>query len=310
MLTDPTALDDADELTVLLFRQHQVLSRRQARAWLSAATIRHRVESGRWQQPHRAVYVTHNGPISAIQRKWIASLATKSALLGGASALEVLGLRNYRPAAIHLLMPADERCDEPPSGVVIHRTTHLPTDDIHRLGSPPCTNAARSMVDAAQWASTDHDARSIVAAGFQQRLVGGDDVHEVLRRMPRARRRSLISEMATDARGGSHSLPEVEFRRLCRRYGLPMPTRQLKRTDMSGRGRYLDAYFKEWRLHVEIDGGQHMEVRSWWADMKRQNELWVPGDRVLRFPSWAVRQRPAEVAEQVRTALIAAGWRP
>ncbi len=128
--------------------------------------------------------------------------------------------------------------------------------------------------------------------------------------MPRARRRSLILEMATDARGGSHSLPEVEFRQLCRRYRLPMPTRQLRRTDPRGRNRYLDAYFEEWRLHVEIDGNQHMDARSWWADMRRQNELWIPGDRVLRFPSWAVRQRPAEVAEQVRAALVAAGWRP
>jgi very-short-patch-repair endonuclease len=308
VLTDPTALDDADELTVLLFRQHQVISRRQARAWLSAATIRHRLESQRWQQPHRAVYVTHSGPITAVQRTWIAALSADSALLGGASALEVHGLRGHQPTVIHLLLPADKRCDEPPANVVVHRTAHLPTDDIHRLGSPPCTNAARSVVDAAQWAPTDHDARAIVAAGFQQRLVGADDVHEVLRRMPRTRRRSLISDMATDARGGSHSLPEAEFRQLCRRYRLPMPTRQLRRTDASGRRRYLDAYFEEWRLHVEIDGSQHMDVRSWWADMRRQNELWIPGDRVLRFPSWAVRQRPAEVAEQVRAALVAAGW--
>jgi very-short-patch-repair endonuclease len=310
VLIDPTALDDADEFTVLAFRQNQVISRCQASALLSAAAIRHRVSSGRWQRPHRAVYVTHNGPISAIQRRWIAFLAVKSAVLGGASALEVHGLRGFWSAATHLLLPAAKRSDEPPPDVVVHRTSHLPTEDIHRLGSPPCTNAARSVVDAAQWAPTDHDARSIVAAGFQQRLVGCDDVHKVLRRMPRARRRSLIVEIATDARGGSHSLPEAEFRQLCRRYRLPMPTRQLRRTDPSGRSRYLDAYFEEWRLHVEIDGSQHMDVRSWWADMRRQNELWIPGDRVLRFPSWAIRQRPAEVAEQVRAALMAAGWRP
>ena len=75
-------------------------------------------------------------------------------------------------------------------------------------------------------------------------------------------------------------------------------------------GRYLDALFDEWQVHVEIDGAQHMDVRQWWADMKRQNDLWVPGGRVLRFPSWAVRHRPDEVAAQVRAALIAAGWRP
>jgi very-short-patch-repair endonuclease len=63
-------------------------------------------------------------------------------------------------------------------------------------------------------------------------------------------------------------------------------------------------------VHVEIDGEQHVESRARWADMRRQNDLWISGDRVLRFPAWVVRRHPAEVAEQVRAALEAAGWRP
>src|SRR6266498_2293754 len=108
MLIDPMALDDADELTRLLFHQAQVLSRRQALELLSAATIRHRVNTGRWQQPHRAVYAAHNGPLNGLQRQWVASLAAGNglpALLGGASALQIHGLRGYRPSAIHLLLP-------------------------------------------------------------------------------------------------------------------------------------------------------------------------------------------------------------
>lgn len=81
------------------------------------------------------------------------------------------------------------------------------------------------------------------------------------------------------------------------------------RDDSTGHRRYLDALFDGWQIHVEIDGGQHMDVRQWWADMKRQNELWVPGGRVLRFPSWAIRHRPAEVAAQLRAALAAVGSR-
>jgi hypothetical protein len=44
--------------------------------------------------------------------------------------------------------------------------------------------------------------------------------------------------------------------------------------------------------------------------MRRQNEIWIAGDRVLRFPAWLVHRRPAEVAAQIRTALVAAGWSP
>jgi very-short-patch-repair endonuclease len=84
----------------------------------------------------------------------------------------------------------------------------------------------------------------------------------------------------------------------------------VSRTDAAGRRRYLDAYFEEWGVHVEIDGEQHDEAQARWADMRRQNDLWVAGDRVLRFPAWLVRRRPAEVFAQVRAALIAAGWRP
>ena len=105
--------------------------------------------------------------------------------------------------------------------------------------------------------------------------------------------------------GGAHSLPEVEFLRLCRRAGLPAPTCQVSRVDSGGRRRYLDAYFEEYGVHVEIDGEQHDEPRARWADMRRQNNLWIAGDRVLRFPAWLVRRHPARVAAQVRAALQA-----
>jgi hypothetical protein len=44
--------------------------------------------------------------------------------------------------------------------------------------------------------------------------------------------------------------------------------------------------------------------------MRRQNDIWIAGDRILRFPAWMMRARPEEVAAQLRAALIAAGWRP
>ena len=74
--------------------------------------------------------------------------------------------------------------------------------------------------------------------------------------------------------------------------------------------RYLDGYYEGWKIHIEVDGTQHAEVRSYWADMRRQNAVWIAGDRILRFPAWVIRHRPAEVVEQVRAALHAAGWRP
>ncbi|MGK5671480.1 endonuclease domain-containing protein [Micromonospora sp. URMC 106] len=299
---------DAEELTWLLFRQEEVISLGQALRHLSRKAIRHRVASGRWRQVHRAVFVAHNGPIGPAQLRWIAVLAGgPGAMLGGLTAAQAGGLRGFSGLVIHLLLPAARRRDLP-QGVLAHRTTHLPERDILAAGQPRRTTPARSIVDAAQWARTDAEARAIVAAGFQQRVVYEEDLREVIDRMPRLRRRKLILAVATDAAGGAHSLAELDFLSLVRRAGLPEPTRQKIRYDANGRRRYLDAYFEEWKVHVEIDGGQHLDPRAAWADMRRQNDLWIEGDRILRFPSWAVRAHPAEVIAQLRTALRRAGW--
>jgi hypothetical protein len=293
----------------LLERQHGVISRPQALRHLTARVIERRISSGRWQAPHRGIYVTHSGPIARQQRRWVATLSGgDSALLGGLSALETLGFRGFPLEAIHVLVPAESTIRRPPVGVTIHRTSRLTGDEVHRLGDPPGTKAARSLIDAAQWAATDERALAIIAAGFQQRLVTPGDITTVLARMPRANRRALLAASVADA--GAHSMPEAAFLRLCRRAGFPPPSLQHMRRDDAGNRRYLDAYFAEWGLHVEIDGGQHMDVRQWWADMARQNALWIPGDRVLRFPSWAIRHHPDQVTAQLRAALYAAGWRP
>ncbi|WP_255292521.1 DUF559 domain-containing protein [Micromonospora sp. WMMA1996] len=301
--------DDADELTWLLFRQEDVLSLQQARAHFTRRAIRHRVTTGRWRQAHRAILVAHNGPVGPAQLRWIAVLAAgPAALLGGMTAAQAGGLRGFPDQVVHLLLPATTRRSPLPTGVLAHRATHLPDTDVVPVAAPPRTAAARSVVDAAQWASTDTQARTIVAAAFQQRLVGGDDLHEVVERMPRIRRRRLILSTATDAAGGAHSLGELDLLGLVRDAGLPEPTRQVIRRDSSGRRRYLDAYFEQWRVHVEVDGGQHLDPAHAWADMRRQNDLWVEGDRVLRFPSWALRADPTAVVAQLRAALRAAGW--
>ncbi|MDG9672626.1 hypothetical protein [Micromonospora sp. DH14] len=301
--------DDADELTWLLFHQDDVVSLDQARRHLSTKAIRHRVATGKWRQVHRAVFVAHNGPVSPDQLRWAAVLAAgPRAILGGLTAAQAGGLRGFAARPIHILLPASCRRGSLPAGAVVHRSTILSDDDVLAVGRPRRTAAARSIVDAAQWAGDDQQSRAIIAAAFQQRIVAGDDLRQVVDRLPRARRRQLILAAAADAAGGAHSLAELDFLDLVRRAGLPEPARQKVRYDSTGRRRYLDAYFEQWGVHVEIDGGQHADPRAWWADMRRQNGLWVAGDRLLRFPAWVVRAHPDEVVTQLRAALEAAGW--
>jgi hypothetical protein len=261
---------------------------------------------------------TTNGRLAPDQRLWVAVLAAgRGAVLAGSTAATEAGVRGLRAEPLHVLVPGDRKrpvdrlgglpIDMP--AVVIHRTTVLPPSHLQR-GRPHRTTTARSLVDAAGWARDPDEARVALAAGCQQRRVTPAELLAVVADLPRVRRRRLILETVGDIEGGAQALSEIDFLRLCRSHDLPRPDLQDKRRDGDGRVRYLDAYWKEWRLHVEVDGAHHMDVRHWAADMRRQNAVWIAGDRILRFPAWLVRGRPDEVAAQVRAALIAGGWAP
>ncbi|WP_232074995.1 endonuclease domain-containing protein [Phytohabitans suffuscus] len=250
--------------------------------------------------------------MTVYQRLWVASLAVghgRPVWLAGSSALTVLGMRGLDTRTVHVLVDARDRPRRPPPGVVVHRTRHLPPEDQHCLGRPPCTKPARSVVDAAQWVCSDREAIAVIASAFQQRLVAPAHLAPVLARMIHLKRRRIIVAAVADASGGAESVAEVDFARLCRRGGLPEPSRQMVRVDSAGRRRYRDVYFDDWRLHVEIDGVQHMEPRSWYADMRQHNEVTIAGERLLRFPAWMIRHQPDEVLDQLRAALYTAGWR-
>jgi hypothetical protein len=304
------------QLESLLCFQHDILSRRQALSFFSADAIRHRLQTRRWLPVHRGVYLTVRGKMSWEQQRWVALLAAApdpragTAFVAGVAALHLWGMRGLRCEQTDLLLPIGRTLARPPQWAIVHRTTHLPPTDVDERGRMPCTTPARSVVDAAQWARSDRQARTLLAMAFQQQIVTLAEVGKVLGRLPKARRADLIAATAVDADGGAHSLGELDFLALSRAAGLPEPTLQKRRRDAGGRTRYLDVLYEPYGVHVEIDGAHHVDVRQAWADMRRQNDLWIKGERVLRFPAWLVRERPDEIIAQVRAALIAAGWRP
>jgi len=300
----------ASDLDWLLFEQEGVLTTAQAAGLLGRGRVRGELDSGRWRRICRGVLISHNGPLNAGQTLWVAVLAAgEGALLAGLTAAREGGLRWRASGPLHLLVPDGHRypdlrrrlpLDMP--AVVLHRTATLPDSHV-RVGRPTRTTMPRAVVDAAQWARGDDEARSLVAAACQQRLVTPAGVRAVLAVMPRARRRRLTLETLTLIEGGATALSEIDFVKLCRRYRLPAPDLQEQRRDRAGRNRYLDAYWREHRVHVEVDGAHHMEAGQWEADMLRQNEIWIRGDRVLRFSAWQIRHQADNVATQLRSAL-------
>lgn len=306
---------EADDLARVIFEQSGVLSMRQVECLAGRGVVRGHLAAGRWRRLCHGLVATHNGRLDRRQHLWAAVLvAGANAVLAGSTALAEAGVRGLRERAIHVLIPAPRNrsrrlprlpADMPPVKVV--RTRFLPAEHV-LAGRPPRTTVARAAVDAAVWAMGADGARVALAAACQQGKARPEEIFEVLavrRGLPRLR---MINTTMLDIAGGAQALSEINLVGLCRRFSLPSPDLQTKRTDASGRIRYLDAYWRRWRLHVEVDGAHHMDATQWADDMLRQNQVWIGGDRILRFSAALIRDRPALVAGQLDAALAAAGW--
>ncbi|HZM78351.1 MAG TPA: DUF559 domain-containing protein [Candidatus Limnocylindrales bacterium] len=298
--------DDDGPWAWLLFRQSGVVTYAQALEHFPRAHIRHEIE--RWRRISHGVILAGQ-ELGRSQQLWVAVLAAgDSALLAGFEAAREGGLRlTSRRLTIDVIVPACHHRRKVPK-----LSTHeMPGVRVHRsnvalkaaAGNPPRTTMARSVVDAAQWSLTDREAQLLVAAACQQRLVSPEEILAETGDQPRAKRRALVVHTAQDAQGGATALSEIDFVRLCQKNGLPPPDLQERRKDASGRTRYLDAYWHKAKLHIEIDGAHHVEARHWSADMLRQNEVWLEGERVLRFPAFLLRTSPEKVVEHLKTAL-------
>lgn len=302
----------AGEFEWLEFEQSCVLATYQAVAVVGRAVMRSRLHSGRWRRICRGVLSTRNGPLTRNQQLWTAVLAAgPSARLAGVTAATENGVRGLRAEPLQVIVPAGRKAssrlprmasDMP--AVRVYRTRVLPLSH-EQIGRPPRTTVGRAVVDAAAWADSDNAARVVIINACQQRRVEPVELRDVLAMFPSIRRHRLIGTTIADVEGGVEALSELDLVALCRRHHLPRPDLQRHRTDTTGRNRYIDAYWAEARLRVEIDGAHHMDAQLWAADMLRQNQIWIAGERILRFPAWLLRSDPTVVAAQIRAALAA-----
>jgi hypothetical protein len=155
-----------------------------------------------------------------------------------------------------------------------------------------------AAVRAAHWAVSDRQAALVLVMPVQQRLVSGRALVDAVSRVRGRTRRRFIRVVARDVADGAQSLGELDFAGLCRRRGLPPPTRQAVRTRGVGRA-YLDAAWEDIRLAVEIDGSQHQWGVAATDDHFRQNALVLEGDRVLRMTLMGLRLAPDRFMDQV-----------
>ena len=285
-----------------------MVSRRQLYAlgftrWEVTAHVRAR----RWQVVTDQVLCTYTGPLDQQALHWAAVFqGGPRAHLDGVSALAASGLKRFDVDRVRVSVPRGARVRR--TRLFDIRQTRRWSPDLLAANGVPRTTPAVAGIRAALWARSDRQAALVLTMVVQQGLASPEDLAVAALLVKRDRRRKLVQGVVLDLLGGARSLGEIDVARECRRRGLPEPSRQVLRRD-GGRRYYLDLYWDEWGVVVEIDGIHHTWAENVVGDALRQNAVSISRATVLRLPLLGLRTQPDAFFDQIRDALAAAGWR-
>ncbi len=263
--------------------------------------IDRRVAAERWQLVSQVVVCTTTGVLTREQRTWAGVLhAGPGSAIGGLTALERRGLEHWHRAEITVLLAKSHNL-EPLEGVRFVETRR--PVGLYATGAPPTWRTEPAALLFAGYTTSTRTALGLLAAVVQQRLTTPERILRELPGMHPLRRSKLVRSTLAEVAEGAHSLAEMGVGRMCLQEGLPMPDRQVRRRDASGRTRFTDA---QWRLPdgrvvvLEIEGSFHMEVSHWEADIARERDLVATGAVVLRCTDREIREEPSRIARSLR----------
>ena len=284
--------------------QEGLLSRRQLNELgLDRWRVRNQIAAGRWAERSPMVISTTTGQLSREQMMWLGVLhAGPQALVGGLTAAEVAGLRNWHRDEVTVLIPDELEVEDVP-GIDFHRTRRRL--DLMRSPGPglPVCRVEPAILLFGAYQRSRRTAQGAVAAVVQQRLSEPMALIHWVNAMRPLRWAPMFREVIGDIAGGSQSVAELDVVRMCRDHGLALPGRQLKRLDADGRMRFTDC---EWRLPdgrvivLEVDGSFHMDSQHWEDDLARQRQLSAPDRLMVRCTARELREEPWHVARDLR----------
>lgn len=147
----------------------------QARACgFSRQLLAHHVHAGRYERARRGLYRLAGFPGSSteeVRAKWL-SVGADRALVSHESALELHGLSDVLPNAVHLLVGRADRGIKPPAGVVLHTTSAPWTPrDVTTVDGIRVTTPARAIVDAAAAGTATEQIELAVRQALEQGLI-------------------------------------------------------------------------------------------------------------------------------------------
>jgi hypothetical protein len=297
-----------DQLCELLDAQSGVFARWQAVAiGLDLEVVNARLRRGRWQRLRLGVYAAFTGRPCRQAELWAAVLrAGPQAVLSHQTAAELDGFAPRPSVLIHVTVPLAQHMAQVP-GMAVHRSGRLDLAR-HPARTPPRTRIEETALDLAQLARTFDDAFGWISRACCGRLTTPLLIRAALQSRSRIRWRAQLELALCDIADGVMSPLEHRYvDDVERAHGLPTAKRQVL-IIRDSRPQYLDNFYEELGIGVELDGQAYHPTEQRWRDIGRDNALAVDGIQVLRY-GWAdVVGRACAVAIQFGEVARKRGW--
>jgi predicted transcriptional regulator of viral defense system len=293
------------QVAVLAGRQHGVVDCTQLRALgIRRGGVAYRVRRGRLHPMHRGVYAVGHSVVGR-EGRWMAAVLAvgPGAVLSHRSAAALLGLRDTSRSAIDVTTPHKAHSRD---GIEVHRTSHLPREDVTRIRGIPCTTVPRTLIDLAEFL-TQHEIERVLERADINRQFDLRAVNDAIRRH-RTRTGAATLRRVLDGYDARMRFATTELERrflgLCMRFELPRPQLNVPISLPDGGIATVDALWRRERLVLETDGREtHDTHLACERDRHRDTQLMLVGYRVARFTWLQVTREPAAVAATVHRLL-------
>jgi very-short-patch-repair endonuclease len=284
-------------------RQHRLITIQQIRAaGLSRAALRHRVETGRWEEVRPCVYAII-GSLPSHERAVLAVVLASGphSFASHLTAAKLWGLPAPPPESIEITTPLERQVDL--EGVRAHRSGLLADNDVTVVDSIPVTAVSRMIVDLSMRLSVD-ELGTMLDEGMRRRVVSLSRVRGCIDRLGRAPGRSpkrvnevLALRIPGYDPGGSDLEPDLW--RVIVDAGFSPPVRE-HRVRVGGHTYRLDMAWPDLKVGVEVDGyDSHRSRTAFDRDRLRDNELVAAGWRMFHLTSRSTREHVVDVLTPV-----------
>jgi len=277
---------------------------------LSRNVVRRRVESGKWRRLRRGVYATFTGPLSREAELWAALLrAGAGATLSHQTAAELHELIDQPSDNIHITVPVTRNPGRrrATAGLVIHRSSRI-EEARHPVLWPPRTRVEDTVLDLVEAARDFDEAFTWIGRAVGRGKTTAPRLAAAAAARKKMRWRAEITAALADVADGVRSVLERRYvTGVERAHGLPRATRQLRRLHAT-RVTYMDNFYEEFDVCVEVDGNAAHPADKRWDDIRRDNTNAAQGSVTLRFGWVDVTQYSCRTAMLIGDTLREQGW--